>query len=53
MGVRHRAGAELRGRTGAKMRRLIVATAILSLAFVARANDVLESSLKSKALASV
>jgi hypothetical protein len=34
------------------MRRLIVATAILSLAFAARANDVLDSSLKSKALAS-
>jgi hypothetical protein len=34
------------------MRRLIVATAILTLAFAARANDVLDSSLKSKALAS-
>ena len=34
------------------MRRLIVATAILALAFAARANDVLDSSLKSKALAS-
>jgi hypothetical protein len=34
------------------MRRLIVATAILSLALAARANDVLDSSLKSKALAS-
>jgi hypothetical protein len=34
------------------MRRTIVATAILSLAFAAQANDVLESALKSKALAS-
>ena len=33
------------------MRRLIVATAILTLAFAARANDVSDSSLKSKALA--
>jgi hypothetical protein len=33
------------------MRRLIVATAILSLAFAARANDVSDSSLKTKALA--
>ena len=34
------------------MRRTIVATAILSLAFAAQATDVLDSSLKSKALAS-
>ena len=34
------------------MRRLIVATAFLSLAFAAQAGDVVELSLKSKALAS-
>jgi hypothetical protein len=34
-----------------KMRRLIVATAFLSLAFAAGANDIVELSLKNKALA--
>jgi hypothetical protein len=34
-----------------RMRSVIVATAILSLAFAARANDVADSSLKTKALA--
>ena len=42
----------IRGRTGAKMRRLIVATAVLSLAFAAQANDVSDSPLKTKAMAS-